>query len=199
MNKQLPTEFAEAAQIIELLTEVMRLKAVPRTGWLLRGVRDVESVADHSFGLAFIAMLLADRATAHGMEVNVERVLRMALLHDITEARTGDLPATIKRYFSSEALQTADKKIAEEILSEACKGYADIWHEYEQRSSIEARIVKAADKLDLLMQALEYEKGGARNLSEFWENSEADFSGLKLDELVNDLVKQLRESRYGYA
>ena len=82
-----------------LLTELNRLKAVPRIGWLLRGVRDVESVADHSYGVALIAMILADRAKARGMAVDVERVLRMALLHDLTEARTGDLPHTVKRYF----------------------------------------------------------------------------------------------------
>jgi putative hydrolase of HD superfamily len=195
-KKSLPKS-DEAARIIELLTEVMRLKAVPRTGWLLRSVPHAESVADHSFGLAFIAMMLADRATTRGIPVNVERVLRMALLHDITEARTGDLPATIKRYFDSQTLKDTDAKIAEEMLSGAGYKYDEIWHEYEGRTSVEARIVKAADKLDLLMQALEYEKGGARSLGEFLENSETDFASLKLDDLLNDLVKQLKESRHG--
>ena len=101
------------AEVLALLDEMIRLKAVPRTGWLLRGVRDVESVADHSFGVAFIAMLLADRAQAAGLEVSVEKVLRMALLHDLTEARTGDLPATIKRYFKGNTLQAADTQVTQ--------------------------------------------------------------------------------------
>jgi putative hydrolase of HD superfamily len=189
---------AESSKIISFLDELSRLKAVPRTGWLLRGVRDVESVADHSFGVAWIAMLLADRAKAHGLKPDVEKVLRMALLHDLTEARTGDLPATIKRYFDKAALHHADESIAKEMLTRLGaigEEYLQLWREYEARASLESRIVKAADKLDLLLQAREYEKGGASNLLDFWENSETDFSALGIDELVIDLIEHLKESR----
>jgi putative hydrolase of HD superfamily len=181
----------DAATLLEFLDELMRLKAVPRLGWLLRGVREVESVADHSFGVAFIAMLLADRACERGLQVNVEKVLRMALLHDLTEARTGDLPATIKRYFDAEALHAADERVAVELLARlgaSGQAYLALWREYEARQSLEARIVKAADKLDLLLQAREYEKGGAQGLREFRENSESDFSQLGIDDLLNDLL-----------
>ncbi len=189
---------AESTNIISFLAELMRLKAVPRTGWLLRGVRDVESVADHSFGVAFIAMLLADQAQRQGLEPSVEKVLRMALLHDLTEARTGDLPNTIKRYFDKEALHAADEQIADEMLSglgAIGEEYLLLLQEYEERTSLEARIVKAADKLDLLLQAREYEKGGAQNLQEFWQSSETDFSNLQIDDLIADLVEQLVASR----
>lgn len=189
---------AEAVSLIEFLDELVRLKAVPRTGWLLRGVRDVESVADHSFGVAWLAMLLADHAQAQGHTVNVERVLRMALLHDLTEARTGDLPATIKRYFDKAALQHADEQMAAEMLAQLGPlgpAYLDVWREYEARQTLEARIVKAADKLDLLLQARAYERGGAQSLQEFWENSETDFSSLGLDELIVELVEELKASR----
>lgn len=189
---------AESTNIISFLAELMRLKAVPRTGWLLRGVRDVESVADHSFGVAFIAMLLADQAQRQGLEPNVEKVLRMALLHDLTEARTGDLPNTIKRYFDKEALRSAEEEIADEMLSGLAaigEEYLLLLQEYEERNSLEARIVKAADKLDLLLQAHEYEKGGAQNLQEFWANSETDFSSLEIDELTSGLVEELVASR----
>lgn len=188
----------EASQIIELLLELVRLKAVPRMGWLLRGVRDVESVAAHSFGVAFIAMLLADRAEARGLQVNVERVLRMALLHDLPEARTGDLPNTIKRYFESSNLRAADERIAADILTKIGapgKKYLELWLDYEDRISLEARLVKAADKLDLLLQAFEYEKGGARKLQEFWESAEEDFAGLGIDGLIEDIVTALKNLR----
>ena len=188
----------ESSNIIKFVCEMMRLKAVPRTGWLLRGVRDVESVADHSFGVALFAMLLADLAQRQGLEPDVEKILRMALLHDLTEARTGDLPNTIKRYFDKEALHAADEQIADEMLSvlgAIGEEYLLLWQEYEERTSLESRIVKAADKLDLLLQAREYEKGGAQTLQEFWKSSETDFSGLHLDELIADLVEQLVASR----
>ena len=179
------------------MTELTRLKALPRTGWLLRGVRDVESVAEHSYGVAFMAMWLADRARTQGRAVNVEKVMRMALLHDVTEARTGDLPATIKPYFSAEALQAADERIAREMfapLGEIGASYLALWHEYEARVSLEARIVKAADKLDLLLQAYEYERGGAQMMSEFWENT--DFASLDLDDLLADVIAALQQKRH---
>src|SRR5262245_14968295 len=169
----------------------MRLKSTPRIGWLLRGVRDVESVAAHSFGVAVIAMLLADRARARGVEVNVERLLRMALLHDLTETRTGDLPSTIKRYFEKASITAADEAIAKEIFSELgdlSESYLELWYDYEHRASVESRLVKAADKLDLLMQSREYEKGGARSLQEFWDTADTDFAGLGLDDLISDLI-----------
>ncbi len=187
---------ATSSEIIELLTELMRLKAVPRTGWLLRGVRDVESVAAHSFGVAFIAMLLADRARGRGLQVDVERLLRMALLHDLTEARTGDLPSTIKSYFEPAALRSADERVAAamlEKLGSLGESYLELWRACEHRTGLEARIVKAADKLDLLLQAREYEKGGARSLGEFWENSEVDFASLGVEDLITDLVERLRK------
>lgn len=188
----------ESTNAIYFLSELMRLKAVPRLGWLLRGVRDVESVADHSFGVAFIAMLLADFAQRQGLEPSVEKILRMALLHDLTEARTGDLPNTVKRYFDNGALHAADERAADEMLSvlgAIGEEYLLLWQEYEERKSLEARIVKAADKLDLLLQAREYEKGGAQSLQEFWQNSETDFSSLELDELISDLVGELIVNR----
>lgn len=176
----------------------MRLKSVPRIGWLLRGVRDVESVAAHSFGVAVIAMLLADRARARGLEVNVERLLRMALLHDMTESRTGDLPSTIKQYFEKTAIKAADERIAREMLAELgdlSESYLELWFDYEHRASIESRLVKAADKLDLLLQSREYEKGGAQSLREFWATSDNDFAGLGVDDLISDLIEELKKSR----
>ena len=184
--------------MIAFLAEMTRLKTVPRMGWLLRGVRDVESVAAHSYGTALIAMLLADRARSRGMDVDVERVLRMTLLHDLTEVRTGDLPQTIKRYFTGSSLKEADTQAASEIigqLGEEGQPLYEIWREYEERKSLEARLVKAADKLDLLFQAREYERGGARSLDEFWANAETDFSNLGLSDLIDDLVADLKQER----
>jgi putative hydrolase of HD superfamily len=183
-----------AASAVAFLTEIMRHKAVPRLGWLLRGVRDVESVAAHSFGAAVIAMLLADSARERGVDVNVERVLRMALLHDLTEARTGDLPSTVKRYFASGALHDANEKAAADILeplSSEGEALFEVWREYEDRQTLESRIVKAADKLDLLLQAREYERGGARSLSEFRDSAGDDFTALGLDDLIEDLIAEL--------
>ena len=185
----------ETTRLAELFAEIMRLKAVPRTGWLLRGVRDVESVADHSYGVAVISLFLADRARNRGIRVDAERILRMALIHDLTETRTGDLPRTYKDYIDSAELRVADDRIAEEMLEGLSEDNMRARHEYEERKSLEARIVKAADKIDLLLQAHEYERGGAKSLDEFWSNAETDFSMLDIDYLVGDLVAAITSGR----
>ena len=143
-------------------------------------------------------MLRAERARARGVQVNVERLLRMALLHDLTEARTGDLPSTIKRYFGKAEIKAADEAIAKEIFSalgDFRESYLELFFDYEHRTSIESRLVKAADKLDLLIQSREYEKGGARSLQEFWDTADSDFAGLDIDDLISDLVEELKKGR----
>ena len=72
----------------------MKLKSVPRTGWLDRGRRSlrVESVADHSFGVALLAWGCALQRHAEGVAIDPERVLKLAVIHDLAEAETGDLP-----------------------------------------------------------------------------------------------------------
>jgi 5'-deoxynucleotidase YfbR-like HD superfamily hydrolase len=195
---KLKDRLTEANGLIALLSELMRLKAVPRIGWLLRGVRDVESVAAHSFGVTFIAMLLADRAKLRGRQVDIERLLRMALIHDLTEARTGDLPSTIKRYFDESTLKPVEERAAQEMLMELGPlgdSYLELFRDYERRESLESRLVKAADKLDLLLQASEYEKGGAQGLQEFWDSAEDEFAGLGVDDLIEDLLVVLRKDR----
>jgi putative hydrolase of HD superfamily len=188
----------QSKELLNFLTELMRLKSVPRIGWLLRGVRDVESVAAHTYGVAVIAMVLADRARERGMKVDGERMLRMALLHDLTESRTGDLPSTIKKYFGKKNVRDADDRIAEEMFAQLGPlgdSYRELWREYEHRQCIESKLVKAADKFDLLLQSIEYEKGGANSLQEFWESADEDFERLGIADLIGDLIETLKAGR----
>src|SRR5258705_13399459 len=83
---------ARAERIVDVLIALDPLADLPRTGWLLRGVRPCESIADHSFGVAFVTMLFVDAIRAEGGTIDGERALRMALVHDAAEAKTGDVP-----------------------------------------------------------------------------------------------------------
>ena len=79
--------------MLSTLIELQRLKRLDRTGWILRGLPNgTESVAAHSFGVSVTAMLLADKLIAQGITVDVEKILRIALLHDWAEVRVGDMP-----------------------------------------------------------------------------------------------------------
>ena len=189
--------------MLPTLIELQRLKRLDRTGWTLRGLPNgTESVAAHSFGVTVAAMLLAVEIKAHGTDVDLEKVLRMALLHDWAETRVGDMPKTAVSYFGTQARRTAEIAAFADIVAEAgasSSTYRTLYQEYEERESLEARIVKAADVVDLLVQALALERGGARGLDEFWEVAKvADFQlegrpGELVDTVLTDLIKARQE------
>ncbi|HKR58959.1 MAG TPA: HD family hydrolase [Pyrinomonadaceae bacterium] len=187
--------------MLATLIELQRLKRLDRTGWTLRGLPNgTESVAAHSFGVSVAGMLLADEIQTRGTAINLEKVLRMAVLHDLAETRVGDMPKTAVGYFGSEARRKAEIAAFADVVEAtgtARDRYQDLYEEYETRESLEARVVKAADVIDLLVQALALERGGARGLDEFWEVAmSADFplEGTAR-EVVMELVSQLLEAR----
>ena len=185
--------------MLSTLIELQRLKRLDRTGWTLRGLPNgTESVAAHSFGVGVAAMLLADELLAQGVTVDVEKVLRMALLHDWAEVRVGDMPRIATAYFGAEARKQAEGRAFADIVAELKNDlYARVYDDYEQRDSLEARLVKAADILDLLVQLLALERAGARGLDEFWEVAEnPDFRlGGVADGIVRDVFQSLLKAR----
>jgi putative hydrolase of HD superfamily len=181
--------------MLSTLIELQRLKRLDRTGWTLRGLPNgTESVASHSFGVSVTAMLLADRFVAHGIAVDLEKVLRIALLHDWAEVRVGDMPRTATLYFGAEARKQAETTAFLDVVDkvDADGSYANLYVDYERRESLEARLVKAADVLDLLIQVFALERAGARGLDEFWEVAEKpDFN---LEGTAEQIVQELLES-----
>lgn len=156
---------SNALAAIELVQFFDRLAALPRTGWLLRGVVDPESIAEHSFGVCLVATLLIDDLRARGMTVDGERVLRMALVHDAAEAFTGDIPMPAKTEKLDAALEEAEGALLANVLSPE---QLALWTEAEAGKTLEARIVKAADKVQMLVKALTYEQQRRGRLDEFW-------------------------------
>lgn len=166
--------------LARLLAHAGRLKRLKRTGWLDRGVpsENAESVADHTYRTALLAWLAA--ATDPGLDRN--RVLQLALIHDLAEAITGDpapyrpdeLPPEGDRearraFFRVRHLRTAENAAAKHAAEHAA--IADLlgplppalraelralWDEYESQTSPEARFVKEADRLEAFFQSREY-------------------------------------------
>lgn len=163
----------EVGLILDLLLHGNQLKRTPRTGWGQRGVPLPESVADHSYGVAYAALLLAELVDE---PLDLAAVLAMAVLHDLPEGLTTDIPPSVWRLLPAGAKASAEREaltlIAGDTPVEA--RLTAWWEEMRQNSTAEARLVHDADKLDLFLQAFVYERQtGNRQLAEFWQKSHA--------------------------
>lgn len=142
------------------------LKRMRRAGWWHAGVRDPESVAEHSLRVAQLAALIAAEEGA-----DPARAAFLALWHDSQETRTGDIPHTAKPYMAgadNEAI-TADQ--VARLPHAAAKTVQEAVAEYEAQSTLEARCAKDADKLECLVQAVEYRSAGYRDVDIWIETS----------------------------
>lgn len=177
---------ARADVILDTMIGLDPMADLPRTGWLLRGVRPCESIADHSFGVAFVTMLLIDAMRADGQAIDGERALRMALVHDAPEARTGDVPMPSKTARVDAALNELEATIVQTLLPEPQRAE---WRAMEAGEDLEARVVKAADKIQMMIKALIYERQQRGNLAEFWANPKNfDPRGVPLAREVFDAI-----------
>lgn len=149
---------------LDALAECFALKDERRTGWELRAVERPETVAGHAWGVALLCFVFAADAraefAARGESLDVDRAIRLAVVHDLAEARTGDLPTRA----DSEA-ETSDpdqKEAAERDAMDRFEPLGDAvreaWEEYETRETPAAIFVKEMDLVDLCLQALVYER-----------------------------------------
>ena len=177
------------ATLLDLFLELQTLDRVPRSGYFLRGISDCESIAEHSFHLATMVWLLADREPG----LDRTKALELALVHDLAELRIGDLPRTAVDYFAPGAKHDAERKAAADILAPADPRARELYAEYETKASSEARFVRACDRLQLMLKASVYERWGHGGLAEFWANP-ANFPTSEFAS-VAELFDRLREWR----
>jgi putative hydrolase of HD superfamily len=153
--------------LLEVLGDLQRLEGYPRTGWLRVGVVEPESVAAHTYGVAMVAMWLVDHVEA---DLDAETVLRIALLHDVGEAVTTDLPRPVKELVGREQVDRAEREAAESVVGETA-GWMDQLDAYQEQSSPEATLVKAADRIQMLAKSLQYDRHRRGDVAEFWEKT----------------------------
>jgi putative hydrolase of HD superfamily len=184
-------EQTTAHALLSLYSQVATLKLLPRTGWLQRGVANAESVAEHTFGVLALTLFIGDQIAGldHG------KLLAIALLHDMAEVYLSDLPASARRFIGSTSKHAAEQRAVQELFAELPNraDYLTLWGEYNAGSSPEARLVKGIDRIELLAQALRYERSGNRDLAEFWADAEHGWN----DEfpLLRVMATQLLASR----
>ncbi len=200
--------------LIRFFVEAGKLKRIRRKGWLIRGVVDPETIAEHTFRMVLITWILGDNK-----KLSLKKALKMAVIHDLCEVYAGDttpydhiplseiarrevievLPprkreekerlAKERRVREQQALEKLidelPKKLKDEILS--------LWLEYEEGASYEGRFVRQVDRIENLIQALEYKSVDSDlAINSFW---------LTVKELVDDpilleFIKQLDDYFY---
>ncbi|MBI3926643.1 MAG: HD domain-containing protein [Armatimonadetes bacterium] len=147
------------------LIDTLRLKALPRAGWVRVGVEAPESVAAHSWGVAWLALNLCPP------ELDREKALAIALVHDLAEVVVGDI--TPHDPIAAEDKQTAELEAFTELVRplERAGELRRLMREYLQDQSAEARFVKACDKLDMALQAALYQAEQGLDLQEFVDSA----------------------------
>jgi putative hydrolases of HD superfamily len=166
---------------------VSELKKVPRKGWKEKvGIKDPESVADHSYGTAIMAMIFSDNAG----NLDTERIMKMALLHDLAESITGDfMPEEIQK----ENKKTVENQAMEEILSKLPPSlldkYHSLWNEYVDCTSKESILLHEIDRLEMAIQAAKYSGEGfsKEKLQEFVESARREIKSKELIEILDEI------------
>lgn len=149
-----------------LLYEMGLLKRYRRTGWLVAGVRDPESIADHSFRTAVIASVIA---VLEGGDP--ERAAFMSLFHDTQETRVTDIPYLGKRYLRAAPNEQVTADQVRGLPEAVGRMVREAVAEYEEKASLEAVCARDADKLECLIQAVEYREQGHQNVQPWIDSS----------------------------
>jgi len=168
---------------LDALLELQHLDRVPRTGYLLRGIADPESVSEHSFHVAMLALFLAPREVG----IDVQRAVSLALLHDCAEVRTGDLPRPAASYLPAGAKKTMEAAALKDLLAPMSSSVHEMIEEYETGESPEARFVRGCDRFQLTLKAWHYRAAGHAGLDEFFKGIEAASEWATLEELYQEL------------
>lgn len=186
--------------VLDSLLEWFNLKDELRTGWLLRNIDSPESVAAHTWGTATLCLLYAEQE-----DVDRQKAVTMALIHDLGEARTGDIATRAED--GRQTIPTSEKEAAERsAITDLVKPFEDrellsLWEEYEARDTPTAKFVKDMDLADNCLQALKYERQNRydeaeandhfskfENLDEFFATAAPRFQ----TELGEDLFEQIK-------
>ncbi len=164
------------------------LKRIPRTGWVEVGVHQAESVADHSFRTAFLCMVYADIEA-----LDTLKLLRMALIHDLPEAVLGDLMPSQKNAQTKEVEKNAIHKILGLLPETLMENYLEVWNEYEEAKTREAKAVRQLEKIEMALQAKEYENSGSekKSLERFIKSAKESTVWPELKKLLSCILEEI--------
>ncbi len=177
--------------LLASLSQIGCLKDLARSGWLREGISQPESVADHSFRTAVLALALGPE-----LGVNVEKLLKMLLVHDLGESDPSVGDITPFDGISWEEKHRLESAALERLCANLPNGaeMLALWREFEAEQSPEAIIAKQLDTFEMVLQAFEYEKKHGINLGGFREQARKRLHAPLLVELY-DLFTESRQAK----
>ena len=174
---------------LDFFKTAVNLKKISRQGWIDKlSLDNPESVADHSYSMAVISMVISDLGN-----YNSEKIIKMVLLHDLAESKIGDyIPEQLSKEKKIELENNAFNEIIKNLPDLIKSQYLQIWQEYQENNSIESKLVHQIDKLEMVLQANIYKKDGhsQEKLESFFESAKIDIIDPKLKELFTETIKE---------
>jgi putative hydrolase of HD superfamily len=169
------------AKSLDFLLAVGALKRVKRTGWVNHDIVSPESVADHQWRMSLMALLVAagGDGDAEGKPLDIGRCVAIAVVHDLAEAVCGDITPEAVSGISKAQKTRLENAAMQRLLGvdgalgggPAASAVRALWDEYEAATTPEARLVKDLDKLEMVVQAFEYERDQQRELPSFFASA----------------------------
>jgi putative hydrolase of HD superfamily len=176
--------------ILDFFKSAINLKNISRQGWIDKlSLKHPESVADHSYSMAIMGMIISDLEN-----YDSEKILKMILLHDLAESKIGDytpgeIDADKKERIENNAFFEITAKLPITLKSQ----YDEIWTEYQNHATPESKIVHQIDKLEMALQAKTYQKEGApkEKILPFLESVRISITHPKLKEIFTKIIEDV--------
>lgn len=178
---------SRANEILNCLCEVSALTKFPRIGWILAGVKDPESVSDHCFETAILAYMLSKKVDYN---FDIGKMFTMALFHEIGETRLTDLPRRAKPYVKA-FKKNAEKAILYDVMGSFSDELAVVLDEFEEKKTMESKLVEAAEELQIIFRSLIYAKESNGDMSEYRRDVDRYSSeGFDIAQDVADIIRE---------
>lgn len=177
--------------LVSFFRIVCNLKAIKRSGWIHKSnIASPESVADHSYSMCMMSMILAEI-----MNLDSGYIMKMVIIHDLAESMVGDHMPDNKSSEEKQLLEDkAMKKIISKLPNSLRKNYLDIWNEYNDNITVNAKFVHNMDKLEMALQAKEYEfEGYPKEVLQPFIKSATDYISKERFDLVFEILQTIND------
>jgi putative hydrolase of HD superfamily len=182
--------------LVKFFETVSRLKDVERAGWTERGVKKPETSADHTLMVALMVLVLGK-----GKKIDLDKAVKMALIHDLPESIVGDIISKDKweaggKMWKKEITKLERKAMHDLSSLSGSKEILELWEEFDEQKTPESQCVDQVDRLATIFQAMEYHKSGnfREPLPGFWdENGISPIKDPELRKLLESFLREIKK------